>query len=321
MIIHYFLVTVINLYGRRLRAGGDIMKYLIGIDAGGSKSELKTYDLSGRILSEIAGGAGNPAINLENTIHNVVSLINKCTSKLGKECMLISIGMASVETGNYAELIKKYVEDSCKIETLVFNDGEMACKAYFQEDDGILAIAGTGSSCYVQKNGQGEMVGGWGHILGDEGSGYHIVIELFKEIIYNIDKNIELDNLSVRALRKIGGSSRSEIMNFIYNNEKDTIAALFPIIAHCGENGDNHAETLLNTAGKSLAELTSTAYKKMRFKGHITIGIKGGVFHNSIVIRKSYINELKKQLKSFSIIEKDISATRAVLHLYSNKRL
>lgn len=296
------------------------MKYLIGIDAGGTKSELVAYDLSGSTIFEKMGGAGNPAVNLENTVNNIISLIGSCTEEFGKkECILISIGMASVETGNYAELIKKYVEGAFGIETVVLNDAEMACVAYFGNDDGILAIAGTGSSCYVQKNGQGEMVGGWGHILGDEGSGYQIVMDAFKNIVYRIDRNMKLDVLSVKLLNEIGGFSRSEIMEFIYGNEKSAIAALFPIIALGAAEGDLHSAAILDKAAKELAELTLTAYGKKEFSGHVTVGIKGGVFHNSALLKHTYINELEKHLKSFNIIEENISATKAVLYLNSRK--
>lgn len=295
------------------------MKYLIGIDAGGTKSELVAYDLSGRAIFKKIGGAGNPAVNLENTVNNIISLTGECTGELGKEgCLFISIGMASVETGNYIELIKKYVERDFGIETTVLNDAEMACMAYFGGGDGILAIAGTGSSCYVQKNGQGEMVGGWGHILGDEGSGYHIVMEAFKSIVYKIDRNMNQDALSIKLLHEIGGSSRSKIMEFIYNNEKDAIAALFPVIVHAAEAGDALAVRYLEEAARALAELTLAAYEK-EFDDHITIGIKGGVFHNSALIRRTYVNELEKHLKSFRIIGEDISATRAVLYLHGRK--
>lgn len=297
------------------------MKYLIGIDAGGTKSELVAYDLNGSAIFTKIGGAGNPAVNLKNTVNNITSLIGGCTGELGKEeCSLISIGMASVETGNYAELIKRYVERDFGIETAVLNDAEMACMAYFGGDDGILAIAGTGSSCYVQKDGQGQMVGGWGHILGDEGSGYHIVMEAFKNIVYEIDRNIVLNDLSIKLLHEIGGSSRSEIMKFIYNNEKSDIAALFPVIVRVAEDGDLHSAALLDKAGKELAELTMAAYAKKGFSGHIAIGIKGGVFHNSTIIRKTYINELEKNLKNLHIIEENISATRAVLYLYGKSK-
>ncbi|MGD9568924.1 MAG: N-acetylglucosamine kinase [Sedimentibacter sp.] len=293
------------------------MNYLIGIDAGGTKSELVAYDLDGNVIFCKIGGFGNPAVNLDKTINNIITLIGDCTSELGKdECRFISIGMAAAETGNYAELIKKYVESTYGIKTLVLNDAEMACKAYFGNDDGILAIAGTGSSCYVQKHGQGEMVGGWSHILGDEGSGYHIVINVFKNIVCRFDKNLPFDNLSKKILAKIGGASRSEIMEFIYNNEKSTIAALFPIIVESSMEGDSYAVSLLENAGKNLAELTLTAYQKKAFKGKVTIGIKGGVFHNSCCIISSYINELQKNLGNFDIISEDISTTKAVLNIY-----
>lgn len=293
------------------------MDYLIGIDAGGSKSELIAYDLSGNVLCCKIGGFGNPAVNLDKTINNIITLIGDCTSELGKEDLCyISIGMAAVETGNYAELIKKYVESTYGIKTLVLNDAEMACKAYFGNKDGILAIAGTGSSCYVQKNGQGEMVGGWSHILGDEGSGYHTVINAFKNIICRIDKNLPFDSLSKKILTKIGGTSRSEIMDFIYNNEKNTIASLFPIIVECSMEGDPYAVSLLENSGKYLADLTCIAYKKKTFKGRVSIGIKGGVFHNSCCVISTYINELQNNLSDFNLISEDISATRAVLNIY-----
>lgn len=296
------------------------MNYLIGIDAGGTKSELVAYDLSSNILFNKTGGFGNPAVNLDKTVNNIISLIGDCTSDLGKEdCNFISIGMAAAETGNYAELIKKYVESTYGINTTVLNDAEMACRAYFGNKDGILAIAGTGSSCYVQKNNQGELVGGWSHILGDEGSGYHTVIEVFKDIACRIDRDLPFDNLEKKILKSIGGSSRSEIMEFIYNNEKNEIAALFALIVECSMEGDSHAVTLLENAGKHLAELTLNAYKKKKLKGSVTVGLKGGVFHNSCCVTASYINELQKSLRDFDIISEDISATRAVLNMYERK--
>lgn len=141
------------------------MKYLIGIDAGGTKSELIAYDLNESPILNLVGGAGNPAVNLEKTVNNLISLIYDCVIELGREnCRLIAIGMAGVETGNCADLIKKYVEGAFENRAIVLNDAEMACKAYFGNMDGILVISGTGSSCFCQKKGEGQMVGGWGHI-------------------------------------------------------------------------------------------------------------------------------------------------------------
>ena len=297
------------------------MKYLIGIDAGGTKSELIAYDLNYNPIVNIMGGTGNPSINLDKTVNNIISLIYDCVNELGREnCLFIAIGMAGVETGNYVELIKKYVEGAYVIDTVVMNDAEMACKAYFGNKDGILAISGTGSSCFAQKDGKGEMVGGWGHILGDEGSGYHTVMQVFKNIIYKFDRNIPLDNLSKAMIEIIGGSARSDIMNFIYNNEKNKIAALFPIIVDYAREGEPYAIMLLENAGKYLAELTEAAYKKKNFKGPAKIGLKGGVFHNSCSMLSTYMGEIQKRLSSFDIIEEDISTTKAVCNIFKERK-
>lgn len=294
------------------------MNYLIGIDAGGTKSELFAYDLQGNAIYGKIGGFGNPSVNLDKTVNNIISLIGDCINELGKEeCLFILIGMAGAETGNFAEIIKKYVESAYGIETMVLNDAKMACAAYFGSLDGILVIAGTGSSCYVQKDGEGEMVGGWGHIMGDEGSGYHTVMKVFKNIVCKIDKNLPFDNLSNKILERIGGSSRSDIMYFIYNNEKSTIANLFPIIVESSMEGDSYAVCLLENAGKILADLTCTAYNKKEFNGKVKIGVKGGVFHNSCCLTTSYMDELQKNLYCFDIISEDISATKAVLNIYN----
>ncbi|NLJ57803.1 MAG: hypothetical protein GX339_03050 [Tissierellia bacterium] len=291
------------------------MKYIVGIDSGGTKSELVAYSLDHNpILSKI-GGFGNPAVSLDKTINNLISLIYECVNELGRDnCVLIAIGMAGVETGNCAELIKKYLQGAFGVNTLIMNDGEMACKAYFGSQDGILTISGTGSSCYVQKDGKGEMLGGWGHVLGDEGSGYHTVLQVFKNIIYMLDRNIPFDNLSMKILESTGGCSRSDIMNFIYNNDKNKIAGLFPLIAHSAQDGDPYSAMLIENAGRYLAELTELAYKKKNFKGSVKLGLKGGVFHNGS-LRSTYIEEVQKRLNCFDLIGEDISTTRAVIYL------
>jgi len=296
------------------------MEYLIGIDSGGTKSEIIAYDLNCNPIYKSIGGFGNPAVNLNETIFNVSSLINSCINELGnRKCILIGIGMAAVETGNYVEKIKNYIKETFDINSIVLNDAEMTCKAYLGNKDGILAVAGTGSSCFVQKDGRGEMVGGWSHILGDEGSGYHTVIEAFKKIIYKFDRNIPFDNLSNTLLEKIGGSSRSVIMDYIYSNQKNAIASLFPTIVELSKQGDMDSIFLLENAGKYLAESTVAAYKKKNLDGEIIIGIKGGVFNNSSIVLSTYKNEIDKNINNYILIEGDISATKGVYNIYKHQ--
>lgn len=296
------------------------MNYIIGIDSGGTKSELKAYDFNDNVIYESVGGYGNPAVNLEETIANVCYIIDECLKILGiDDCMLIGIGMAAVEMSDYAYVIRNYIETTFEIETIVINDAEMACKAYLGRKDGIVAIAGTGSSCYVQQHGRGEIVGGWSHILGDEGSGYHTVIEAFKNITYEFDRDVPYDCLSSKLLEQIGGSSRSDIMKFIYSSQKNKIASLFPIIVETARYNNPDAILLLENAGRFLAETTVTAYRKKNFENEITIGLKGGVFKHSSVVLSSYKYEIKKRISNFVLIEDDISSTKGVCNIFHNR--
>lgn len=295
------------------------MKYLIGIDSGGTKSEIVAYDLEGNSIYKNIGGFGNPAVNFDETISNVCTLIDSCLEELGRgECLLVGIGMAAVETGNYVEVIQNYINNKFRVNTIVLNDAEMTCKAYLGNKDGILVVSGTGSSCYVQKNGIGEMVGGWSHILGDEGSGYHTVIEAFKKIVYMYDRQIAFDSLSDALLEKIGGKTRSHIMDYIYTNEKNTIASLFKTIVNFSNNNNSDAIKILENAGKHLAEVTCVSYDMKKFDKEIIIGLKGGVFYNSNHVLSSFKNEINKKISNYSLIEKDISATKGVVYIYKD---
>lgn len=297
------------------------MEYLIGIDAGATKSELVAYDLDFNPIYKSLGGYGNPSVNYEITIKNLTALIDKCQEGLSpNRCIFIAAGIAGVDKGNTKELIGEYFYNRYAVKNVILNDVAMAAKAYFGEADGILIIAGTGSSCFVQKDNLGQVVGGWGHLLGDEGSGYHTVIEGFKRITYQIDNDIPLDNLSRGLMDEIKKLGYPDIKSFIYGNEKKDIASLFPVITRLARSRDKEAIKLLEGAGKYLANLTITAYNRFNFDGTITIALKGGVFYNSEDVVSSYVRTVSKHIEDFKLLKKDISVTKAVCNIYNLRR-
>lgn len=293
------------------------MEYLIGIDAGGTKSELVAYDLDYKPIYKNIGGYGNPSVSYDNTIRNLSALIDECLKELNpSRCIFLAAGIAGVEKGNTRELIEKYVKDEYGIENVILNDVIMAAKAYFGEGDGILVISGTGSSCYVQKDNVGQVVGGWGHLLGDEGSGYHTVIEAFRRITYKMDRGVPLDDLSNRLMKEIENLGHSDIKSFIYGSEKKDIAALFPKITEQANRGDYEAISLLKQAGIHLADLTITAYNRFEFDSKVTIALKGGVFYNSEHVVSSFEDAIAEHIKDFQLLKKDISVSKAVCNIY-----
>jgi len=297
------------------------MEYLIGIECGGTKSELIAYDLDYNQIYSSVGGYGNPSVNLDTTLINISCLIDKCIKELkDNKCIFLAIGMSGVEAGNYKNIIKDYIYNSYTIDNIILNDAEMTAKAYFGNDDGIIAIAGTGASVYLQKDNVGKIVGGWGHILGDKGSGYHTVIEAFKRMIIQVDNDIPFDNLSIELLKEIEATNATDIKGFIYGNQKNIIASLFPIIIELSEQGDKVAIELLQNAGRYLAEATISANKKFGVGCKVVIGLKGGVFHNSEIVLSSYESTVKEHIKDCSFNKNDIPVARAVCNIYKTRR-
>lgn len=293
------------------------MEYIIGIDAGGSKSELIAYDLDFNELYRCEGSYGNPSINVVTAISNMIDIINKCMEDLKGNCKFIALGIAGIETGNYLEIVKKTIEEKFDIPTAILNDAQMACKAYLGNNNGLVVIAGTGSSVYMQKNNKGELIGGWGHLLGDEGSGYHTVIEAFKIITREIDLNLDPCCLSKEILEFINATNSSHIKQFIYNNDKKAIASLFPIITNLAKQQDENAINLLLTCSDNLSDLAIAALKRFDSNSDIIIGIKGGVFFSNDIVFSNFEKKLISFNNNLKFIKKNIDVPKAVCNLYN----
>lgn len=309
------------------------MEYIIGIESGGTKSELAAYDLEENLIFEKSGGYGNPSVDAEQTIDNISNLIADCLENLKDHtCRFLAVGMAGADTGDFKEILYNHIKRKFKLDNVILNDAEMTAKAYLKNEDGIIAIAGTGSSVYVQKNNEGRVIGGWGHILGDKGSGYHTVIESLKIVAAQIDNSLELDELSTEIVKEIWGrspNSKKEIIEivpkvikkFVYDNPKKAIASLFPVIVNLSDKGNVAAAKLLEEAGIYLAESTLAAINEFNGDKVIKIGLKGGVFHNSNVVLESYKKEVSKYRTNCLFISKDMTVTKAVCNLYQTGRL
>ncbi len=229
------------------------MDYVIGVDAGGTKTEAIAYDLKGHELIKKVTGFGNLVLNEKEAINNILNSIKTCIDELGKEGLKkIYIGAAGMEVANNAYVIEKNIKENFHADVLVINDGELALKAVLKGQDGILTIAGTGSICIGIRNNIKDKCGGWGHLLGDEGSGYSIAINALKRMIYEEELSLEKSKLHKEILKELNIRSTDEICAFVYSSTKDKIASLTTLISKLGEEGEENAIDILKKKEKLL---------------------------------------------------------------------
>lgn len=295
------------------------MEYLIGVDGGGTKTEAIAYDLKGNKLASGYSGFGNVLIDHGQSTAHIFEAIHQCVDRLHGHCVKIILGLAGIEGGN-RQLLLTDLKQEFNTNISIVNDAVLAHAAMLEGKDGILTIAGTGSICLGKKGEQYRYTGGWGHLLGDEGSGYWIVIEAFKRMIEEEDTNgefssQELGNLSKTLLHELKINRVQEIKSFIYTSTKNHIAGLAPIVVQEALIGNEQAINILQNAGKALGKTTVNLYRKLDYINKASIALKGSILTQVPLVRNTFIDYIQQQIDVENFILKEISSTKGAYFL------
>ena len=151
--------------------------HVLGIDAGGTKTVCLLADEQGAIVSEGRGAGANlhtaGELAVEKVLHEVME------EAIGDRAITpaaICLGIAGVDRDDEARTVRAIMRRiGYKSRVLVVNDALIALVAGARDEPGIAIIAGTGSIVYGRNAAfEAARAGGWGHMIGDEGSGYWI---------------------------------------------------------------------------------------------------------------------------------------------------
>src|SRR6185436_12121197 len=92
-----------------------------------------------------------------------------------------------------------------------------------------LVLSGTGSCCFGQTADGGKAkVGGWGHILGDKGSGYEIGLRGLKAVVYYFDRDGRWPALGRGLLRALQLNEPNDLIGWVQHASKSDVARLAP---------------------------------------------------------------------------------------------
>ena len=259
------------------------MSYFLAIDAGGSRTQCLLADET-RVLARAATGTvklmrvteAEASARLKTMLQEVAATAGVSLGQIARTCF----GLAGTGSPAVRVWAGKTFAEFAAGELLLCGDEEIALDAAFAGGPGILVVAGTGSNA-IGRTEAGETfgAGGWGPVLGDEGSGTWIGLEAIRAalrahdreqlgdsyraqpsidptpLLREIERHWKLDSLGeLVAYANQGGDSGHFAPDF---------ASLAPVVARCAEQGDALAAQVLDRAGIELAELVALVYTKM----------------------------------------------------------
>ncbi len=282
------------------------MKYIIGVDSGGTKTLGVCFDKEGAILQESRSGFGNFSVSETKTIDHITEVLDDLTKRRNKEeISLILVGIAGYTKYTQKDYFLDLLRHRYGVPILAVTDAEIALYSVKRDSDldVMMILGGTGSVVMVNDKNGVRFIGGFGHLLGDEGSGYHLAITELKHIISQFEQAKPITVLSQAVLAEIQARDYQEIKSFVYGNTKDTIARLSEFIASHAINGNQEAIQLFVNEGELLAKQAITAYQSIQTDKTVRVGMKGGFLLHAPYVRETLIKELEQAKLKFTMDE------------------
>lgn len=279
------------------------MPYTIGIDGGGTKTEAVAVELGGgEPVAEAAGSPSNSfAVGFEKAVLAITDILDRLWGggKLAPaNCAGIGIGLAGVDRDEdrrkWRDALLRYVRSRGMPEhapLIIGNDAEIALFGTIGRLAGLVAISGTGSIVYgITSDGRKLRAGGWGHLLGDGGSGYAIGLRTLQTVMDSYDGVRPPTRMTDMVLNRLGLSSPPELKDYVYGQErkKKDIADFARICIEAGEAGDEAALSVLRAEAETLAAQTAALVRRHPPFAAEELVLAGSIFARSAAFREAY---------------------------------
>ncbi len=258
--------------------------HVLGIDAGGTKTVGYLADEDGTVLAEARGGGANLQVAGEEGAERVLGAVME--QALGGEAVrpdAICLGMAGADREIDGRVVRGILRRlGGKARTLVVNDALLALVAGVNDAPGIVIICGTGSIAYGRSGrGVAARSGGWGHLMGDEGSGYWIGLRALRAVARAADGRGPATGLTGRLLTDFGVLKPSELNPAVYDR-KPTLPAVAALSLHVEAEraaGDAVAAGILEEAAQELVAAASSVTARLGMSEEsFAFILAGGVF-------------------------------------------
>ncbi|MGA3404697.1 MAG: BadF/BadG/BcrA/BcrD ATPase family protein [Candidatus Bathyarchaeia archaeon] len=275
--------------------------YIAGIDGGASKTVALVADRNGKILGRGRAGPSNyHNIGAEAASAAIKSALKRAKDDAGirEKPEIAVVALAAVDSEQDMRVASHFVKNTKIARTsIVVHDSVAALFAVTKGSPGIVVNSGTGSfAAGINSKGEYARAGGWGYIVGDEGSGYDIGLRAIKMAFRSFDGREKTTELIGMLNQRFHIKSVDDLVSQIYGNglTVEQIAAVAPLVIRAARN-DRISKAIINDAGVELGELACAVASRLKMtRQEFPVAVVGGNFRSGADLLRSLKSKIKK---------------------------
>ncbi|ALE06828.1 ATPase [Arthrobacter sp. ERGS1:01] len=262
---------------------------VVGLDIGGSKTRGILW-VDGAVVADASAGSANVQnVSPETAAANLAELF----AQLGDtRAGVVFAGAGGVDTDDDAAALRDLIAPFVPGARITVVHDTRLLLAAGGASTGVAVISGTGSAAWgANPAGDEARAGGWGYLLGDEGSGYWLGREAVRHSLHQMDLGAEPDELTRGLLDYCALATPGELIgHFHQGTTRRYWAAASPVIFAAAANGHAHALHLVDQAGADLAGMAGQVARQLGIAGPIVLG--SGLGSNVPALQQAFVKHL-----------------------------
>lgn len=280
-------------------------RLILGIDGGGTgtTAALARFDDPNVTIGMAEAGPSNiRSVGTRIGLDNLDLAIQRVFANAGISRTSVAaavLGLAGTDRNDDRKIVEDWATSVRLAEKVkVVNDALPILYYADASGCGIALIAGTGSFAFGRTSeGRTVRCGGWGHLLGDEGSGYHIALAGMHAAVRSADGRDEKTDLLPRFLKWLGQTETQGFVRTVYQPGMDRakIAALAGVVFESAQFGDPTARRIIMESAFQLGEMVkSVAGQLFAEDDPFPLAFAGGIILNQSMLRDQLTDRLQK---------------------------
>ncbi|MFZ4848877.1 MAG: N-acetylglucosamine kinase [Caldilinea sp.] len=290
--------------------------WYLGVDGGGTKTEVAICDAQGHIVGWGQGGAaGIDSVGAATATISLRTALSAALQQAGlpAEAPLTGafFGMAGVVSPEDRAIVHSIAGHLGLHGTVnVDHDIRIALAGGLAGRPGIALISGTGSSCFgINARGERWQSGGWGHLIADEGSSYWLGCNAIRLAIGTYDGRWQ-SALLEPVQQRLGLKEMTDIHHRLYTQglTKSELAAFAPLVVEAAQAGDLPAQQVLRRGMADLAQMVEAVARHLGWgDSPCEVTLTGGLWRAGASVLAPFQAALAEQLPAAILVQPELA--------------